>query len=212
MTNTFNATTLTSQIKTMLEMQQAMNIKVHPQWHEQGFQWYRAIWVECAEMLDHYGWKWWKHQEIDIDQVQLELVDIFHFGLSSKLTENSDFETLASEIAQEMQSPYKEADFTETLEILAAKALTTKNFDIASFAGCLEQCNMSADSLFRSYVGKNSLNFFRQDHGYKDGTYLKIWNGREDNEYLVDIINSLDSSSVDFKEQVYSALEKAYPS
>lgn len=35
----------------MLEMQHAMNTKVHQQWFEQGFEWYRAIWVECAEML-----------------------------------------------------------------------------------------------------------------------------------------------------------------
>ena len=43
----------------MLEMQNAMNTKVHEQWFTQGFEWYRAIWVECAEMLDHHGWKWW---------------------------------------------------------------------------------------------------------------------------------------------------------
>lgn len=46
----------------MLEMQNAMNTKVHEQWFSQGFEWYRAIWVECAEMLDHYGWKWWKNK------------------------------------------------------------------------------------------------------------------------------------------------------
>jgi len=58
---------------------------------------------------------------------------------------------------------------------------------------------------------KNSLNFFRQDHGYKDGTYLKVWNGREDNEYLVEIINRLDSTASDFKDQVYQALKEEYP-
>ena len=39
-------------IVVMLEMQNAMNTKVHEQWFSQGFGWYRAIWVECAEMLD----------------------------------------------------------------------------------------------------------------------------------------------------------------
>ena len=203
---------LTSQITAMLDMQNAMNSKVHSQWYEQGFDWYRAIWVECAEMLDHYGWKWWKHQQADIDQVQLELVDIFHFGLSCKIIENDNLSELAKEIALEMQSPAECSDFKETLESLAAFALTDKGFDIKAFAGCLSQCGMTADSLYRSYVGKNSLNFFRQDHGYKDGSYLKVWNGREDNEYLVDIINKLDSNAIDFKEQVYTALEEAYPS
>ncbi|PCJ46599.1 MAG: dUTP diphosphatase [Gammaproteobacteria bacterium] len=211
MTTHSSLETLTHQISAMLDMQHAMNSKVHPEWFEQGFQWYRAIWVECAEMLDHYGWKWWKHQQPDMDQVQLELVDIFHFGLSCKIIENSDFQTIATEMASAMQRPALGGDFKETLELLAAHALNTKQFDVASFAGCLEQCGMSADALYRSYVGKNSLNFFRQDHGYKDGTYLKVWNGREDNEYLVDIINRLDSSASDFKDQVYKALEEAYP-
>ena len=110
-----------------------------------------------------------------------------------------------------MQEPVTGADFKESLEILAMNALTDKSFDVASFAGCLLQCDMTADSLYRSYVGKNSLNFFRQDHGYKDGSYLKVWDGREDNEYLVDIINRLDSSAADYKEQVYQALEDVYP-
>ena len=52
---------------------------------------------------------------------------------------------------------------------------------------------------------------FRQDKGYKEGTYQKIWNGREDNEYLVEIIDSLDSSQLEFNDAVYAALESAYP-
>ncbi|MFT5003176.1 MAG: hypothetical protein ACI952_001524, partial [Flavobacteriales bacterium] len=60
-------------ISQMLIMQDAMNSRVSETWRDNGYEWYRAIWVECAEMLDHHGWKWWKHQEIDIAQVQLEL-------------------------------------------------------------------------------------------------------------------------------------------
>ena len=85
----------------MLEMQNAMNTKVHEQWFTQGFEWYRAIWVECAEMLDHHGWKWWKHQEIDVAQVQLELVDIFHFGLSLRLMTGDSLEKITHELVKE---------------------------------------------------------------------------------------------------------------
>ena len=63
----------------------AVDTATHPDWRGQGYPWYRAIWVECAELLDHYGWKWWKHQTPDLEQVQLELVDIWHFGLSDLL-------------------------------------------------------------------------------------------------------------------------------
>ncbi|HBK12086.1 MAG TPA: dUTP diphosphatase, partial [Gammaproteobacteria bacterium] len=69
-------------LNTMAAMQEEHNLLVHAQWREQGFEFYRAMWVECAEMLDHFGWKWWKQQSPDIDQVKLELVDIWHFALS----------------------------------------------------------------------------------------------------------------------------------
>jgi len=44
--------------------------------------------------------------------------------------------------------------------------------------------------LFEMYVAKNVLNKFRQDHGYKEGSYHKVWNGREDNEVLAEIIRA----------------------
>ena len=60
----------------MLELQDAMNSKVNADWRSAGNEWYRAIWMEAGEMLEHYGWKWWKHQEPDTMQVKLEIVDI----------------------------------------------------------------------------------------------------------------------------------------
>ena len=79
------------------------------------------------------------------------------------------------------------------------------------FAGCMQQIDMSFDELFTSYVGKNVLNFFRQDHGYKDGSYIKEWHGKEDNEHLVEVVANLDSGAEDFAKQVYNELEKRYP-
>jgi hypothetical protein len=52
---------------------------------------------------------------------------------------------------------------------------------------------------------------FRQDRGYKEGTYLKHWHGREDNEHLVEVIHRLDADAPDFKDRIYSALSAAYP-
>jgi hypothetical protein len=54
------------------------------------------------------------------------------------------------------------------------------------------------------------LNFFRQDHGYQDGTYKKMWNGREDNEVLVEVMATLDAESPAFKDSLYGLLEAAY--
>ena len=71
--------------------------------------------------------------------------------------------------------------------------------------------DLDFDRLFRTYVGKNVLNFFRQDHGYKDGSYIKIWQGREDNEHLAEILSSLDSASAGFRDDVYQGLKARYP-
>jgi len=204
--------TATSQITQMLTMQDAMNSRVSETWRNNNYEWYRAIWVECAEMLDHHGWKWWKHQEIDVPQVQLELVDIFHFGLSLRLMTGATVADITAELTQELTEKTAETDFKIALENLAAAAVTNKSFDAVALADCMRLMNMDLDELFRQYVGKNTLNFFRQDHGYKEGTYIKIWNGEEDNEVLAALVNKLDVSATDFQKTLYAALEEKYPS
>ena len=200
-----------NQINQMLTMQDAMNSRVSDTWRENGYEWYRAIWVECAEMLDHHGWKWWKHQEIDIPQVQLELVDIFHFGLSLRLMTGTPVAEITATLAQELTQKTDEQDFKIALENLASAAVSDKSFDAVALADCMRLMAMDLDELFRQYVGKNTLNFFRQDHGYKEGSYIKIWNGEEDNEVLANLVNSLDAGAEDFQKQLYAALEAKYP-
>ncbi|NVJ51532.1 MAG: dUTP diphosphatase [Gammaproteobacteria bacterium] len=206
-----NQNTIITPLETMLKMQDAMNSKVHPKWFEQNFAWFRAIWLECGEMLDHYGWKWWKHQEPDLEQVKMELVDIFHFGLSCRINGQDSFTVLAEQLALQLQQPKVADNFPETLEILAASALTTRGFDAEAFAGCMLKIEMDFAELYRSYVGKNTLNFFRQDYGYKEGHYQKIWNGKEDNEHLVEILAELDINDSDFQQKVYQGLVQRYP-
>lgn len=206
-----NLSTATTQITQMLTMQDAMNSRVSETWRDNNYEWYRAIWVECAEMLDHHGWKWWKHQEIDVPQVQLELVDIFHFGLSLRLMSGASVESISAELAQELTQQTPETDFKIALENLASAAVSNKAFDAVALADCMRLMNMDLNELFRQYVGKNTLNFFRQDHGYKEGTYIKVWNDEEDNEVLANVVATLDPSAADFQQQLYAALEAKYP-
>jgi len=199
------------QLLDMLEMQDAMNRKVASDWRERGFAWYRAIWTECAEMLDHYGWKWWKHQEPDMAQVRLELVDIWHFALSAQLLAGDTAKQAARHIAAGLAHPAEEVDFRATIELMAESAIRTRGANISIFAAMMNLAGMSFDQLYKTYVGKNVLNFFRQDHGYKQGTYLKTWHGREDNEHLAEILEELDPDAPDFDQQVYQRLAAAYP-
>jgi dimeric dUTPase (all-alpha-NTP-PPase superfamily) len=193
----------------MLDLQDSMNTRVNASWQDQGFEWYRAIWVECAELMDHYGWKWWKHQAPDMEQVKLELIDIWHFGLSHLLQNKEDPTVLLMEI-QESFGTDKNDSFRDLLESFAEYTLVNKDFSIPLFVALLEEVDMSFDDLYCGYVGKNVLNFFRQDHGYKDGTYIKVWDGREDNEHLVEIMAGLELSDKEFTDNLYQALKLRY--
>ena len=199
-----------AQLMIMLEMQDAMNSRVNPAWREAGNAWYRAIWTECAEMLDHYGWKWWKHQEADLEQVRLELVDILHFAMSDYLLQD-DLEQVAERIAAELSDPRDGDDLRVAIEAMAQTTIARQTMHFSDFANIMRLVDMGFDDLYRSYVGKNVLNFFRQDHGYKEGSYVKIWEGREDNEHLVEVLEALDISRADFRDAVYAELVKRYP-
>lgn len=196
----------------MLAMQDRMNQRVHPQWIEQGYEWYRAVWIECGELMDHQGYKWWKKQDCDLEQVQLEIVDIWHFGMSALFTAGRSHEEIAASMVAELAATEpKPSNVLTATEALAAHALTSRSFSVALFRDLLVAGGLDFVSLYRQYVGKNVLNFFRQDHGYKDGSYLKTWNGQEDNVHLVEILAELDSDAEDFADQVYSALAARYP-
>ena len=199
-----------TQIMTMLALQDSMNTKVHPDWRRQGYEWYRAIWVECAELMDHYGWKWWKKQQPDWEQVKLELIDIWHFGLSDLLLQHEDVDVLARRLAEALKETYVAQDFRVALESFVQATLNQRAFDLAAFAHLMAAADLSFDELYRGYVGKNVLNFFRQDHGYKDGTYRKVWHGREDNEHLVELMAELDVQRPDFKDELYQGLKARY--
>jgi dimeric dUTPase (all-alpha-NTP-PPase superfamily) len=202
---------MTAKTAVMLEMQDRMNSRVDSDWLERGREWYRAIWIECAELMDHYGgWKWWKDSPREIDQVMLEIVDIWHFGLSTRITADRQYGSAAEKIVDEWFDLEDSNGFLRDVERLASVALRDEVFLVAIVPALLGDIGREFDDLYRAYVGKNVLNFFRQDHGYRDGSYRKTWQGREDNEHLVEILSALDIDDPDYRERVYAALQQRY--
>lgn len=208
------------QAETMLTLQAQMNAKVNPEWIKAAYPYLRAVVVEGAEAMDHHGWKWWKKQDCDMAQLQMELVDIWHFTLSHILLENrgdqaaSLKELLEAETATHvdfdgMRYEIAGLDLVGKLELNIGLA-AARRISIPLFAALLKDCGMDWKDLFCQYVGKNVLNFFRQDNGYKQGTYRKLWAGREDNEHLVEIMGSLNSEDANFQHQLYSNLKDRY--
>ena len=213
-----------TKLLTMLDLQDQMNTKVHPDWREQNFEWYRAIWTECAELMDHYGWKWWKHQEHDRSQLQMELIDIWHFMLSELLLETEGrLAQACTSLLQGLDSPedhqilefdgksypIHNLNLISKLELLIGTSVA-RRIELGLFEAIMADCDMDWNELFRQYVGKNVLNFFRQDNGYKQGNYRKIWDGKEDNEHLVEILERLDARDDQFQDNLYAALSSRY--
>jgi dimeric dUTPase (all-alpha-NTP-PPase superfamily) len=214
----------TAQLQTMFQLQAAMNYRVDPNWTDARYPYLRAVVVEAAEAIEHHGWKWWKQQHRDLGQLQMELVDIWHFLLSEILLRNGGDEEKARlylEAAYERQSPTRRLQFDgqeysleelELLDLLQALIGTAAagRVELGLFAEIMSGCELDWPELYKQYVSKNVLNFFRQDHGYQEGTYRKIWNGREDNEVLVEVMATLDAEDPSFKDSLYALLEAAY--
>ncbi|MBU2977150.1 dUTP diphosphatase [Alteromonas sp. C1M14] len=211
------------QLATMLSLQNKMNCKVNTSWLSAGYGYLRAAMVESVEAIEHHGWKWWKAQQRDLPQLQMELVDIWHFALSASIIDyKGDIQATANALSAQLAQSTTQVKFDskdyypekqsllDNLELMTGLC-AAKRFSVPLFMYIVQQCEMSSDELFRQYVGKNVLNFFRQDNGYKDGSYIKIWHQKEDNEHLVEVLETLDINASDYSEQVYQALVTRYP-
>jgi len=95
----------------------------------------------------------------------------------------------------------------ESAKLLMSGALNYEFEDILNgFFNCMISLQFTTDELYALYIGKNALNKFRQDHGYKEGTYIKEWNGEEDNVVMMDILKS--NTDITFNELLLMLQDK----
>ena len=191
--------------------------------------WRRCIYMECAEMVDSFSWKHWKaiHAEPDWANHQIEVVDVWHFIMSLAIENYSQnlkggVEDLAINISQletfsivdiKESSFALQNDVILKVENLIRLAISEDELDIEKMIGeffdLVVMSGFNLETLYRLYVGKNILNQFRQDNGYKDGSYIKVWNGEEDNV----VMKRIWEENSDIKpELLYKELAKAYNS
>lgn len=206
------------QLVEMLHLQDRMNNAVSPTWLTDGHGWHRAIMVESVEALDHFGWKWWKkHDAPDVEQIRLELVDIWHFALSLVLSLNAGEHALTTEMLmgffdqlEENPDVYGEVSSVDTrglFDLLAGTAGASQMFNGGAFLELMKRFDLTWDLLYQLYMAKNVLNMFRQANGYKEGAYVKVWKGLEDNVVLMDIIKMNPEASTT---QLLNLLQKRY--
>lgn len=190
---------LKSQIRSMLSLQEQLNSLINSDWRSRRHPWHRAIFVESAELLDHIGWKWWKHQQPDVPQAQIELVDIWHFILSDAL-QRADIESAATALHADWHSPRLPLnlfDLQSQIEQFAATTVKYARPDTTAFKHLCDGLELSSSQLYHQYVAKNVLNVFRQQNGYKEGSYIKVWRGHEDNVWLENLLTKKPEAKPD---------------
>ena len=186
--------------------------------------WKRCIYMETAELIDSFPWKHWKSidAEPDFDNIKIELVDIWHFLMSYLLKYNAldeaarlvdNLKDAKSDIKIKEWKNERVDEYLDIFEELMALALIKNDSEMMQeelteqfFKAC-DSVGLGFDELYRLYIGKNALNQFRQEYGYKEGSYKKIWNGKEDNEVLQEILAS--SKDITY-EKLTSELKRRY--
>ena len=218
----------------MLLLQQELNDATNGEGWEKGstkngkrIDWKRCTYLECAELIDSYPWKHWKNidAEPDYANIKIEAVDIWHFIMSQGLEDYKmqnlgsienlaaainalpNFQTFCTDITPTARDYYTQIEVVEHLmKTLFCGEPTEKLME--AFIDVALQSGLNLDTLYSLYVGKNILNKFRQDHGYKEGSYIKVWNGEEDNVIMQRMLEENDAIT---PEELYHALKSAYP-
>lgn len=225
---------MNSKILLMLQLQNQLNDATNGEdWvkgvtkNKKNINWKRCIYMECAEMIDSFPWKHWKNIEVepDWDNLQIEVVDVWHFIMSLAIEKYSNsmkggIDELANDISElealskidtDAKKFAKQDVIIEKVENIIRISLSKDTLDIeelvAEFFDLSAMSSLNLDTLYRLYVGKNILNQFRQDNGYKEGSYIKVWNGEEDNVVMKRIWeNNGDIEPT----MLYRELSKAY--
>ena len=172
--------------------------------------WLRCIHMEVAELIDSAPWKHWKNitADPDMNNIHVELVDIWHFLMSYILSETNIPRAVSLVNTHCIYEASEDLDIKLLIkesEKLSYIALAIQTGNMPSFSGverfidqffrCCKISGLSFTWLQKLYLGKNALNKFRQDHGYKEGTYKKVWNDKEDNVVMIEILESLDEAT-----------------
>ena len=224
-----------NRILQMLELQQALNDATNGKNWEEGttkngkkIDWRRCIYLEAAELIESYPWKHWKNIDAspDYENIKIEIVDIWHFVMSEalrlykiegrgslrdiaeKITEMNEFEAFLS--SRESTSLGDQEEMALVEEMIGKLFCERHDIDalVVSFLTMASRLNLKLPELYELYIGKNILNKFRQEHGYKEGSYIKIWEGEEDNVVMQNILKNQNDIT---PEALYQALEEAYP-
>lgn len=212
--------------RTMITTQDALNtFTLGPDWRNMGANFRLAIMQECAEGIDHLGWKWWAKQEINLKAAQIEVVDILHFAMADLIV-NAGIEGAVASMEEGCRvkwtdsiqlcgrshflTQYRPRELFTLISTMAGLGVV----DMRAIFALGEKLELPFPALAKLYFCKAILNKFRQKNGYKAGAYKKMWApGQEDNDFVLSFADTLDWSDPEapntlerYLTTIYSAL------
>ncbi|RWU09512.1 hypothetical protein EGC76_07755 [Pseudidiomarina gelatinasegens] len=209
------------QAKQLIEMQIAFNQVIDPAYPENPQvkrDDVKAILVELGEYFEHTAYKWWKKQSADWAQANMELIDILHFAISDAvenacargLNHDQAAEEVAALVLAGATGKAPIADGKELIVALAQDGTSEKPLQCGAaffdkLFSALVDAYGDANTVYLTYIGKNALNNLRQQRGYKQGTYVKMWQGREDNEVMMDLLASHETEIINAEQPLAQA-------
>ncbi len=212
-------------IKEIIQLQDEVNTKTSGKhWRSKELLWTFAMTQETAELIESLNLKWWKGTNLDIkdhtydeviettgmdfDNIVIESVDLLHFLISKYQIQfdNEEIEDMFNSYVTNYEPSILtkgSAEWKQDVFLCAREFI--KELDIRSFIILNQAIGVSIETIYGLYLGKNTLNTFRQDHGYKEGTYKKMWKGKEDNEVMFMYVKAGWGGDA-----LYKKLEKEY--
>lgn len=199
----------------MVKLQHKFNEQTIPNYLDENLNWNSAIIAESGELLGSLGYKWWKKQVPDMENVKVEAIDLLHFVISETIQIYYKYNTSIIDTIRDFENWFEEKDkmYNFDYETNIEKLIDILNYDKEDRLFIMKQIfkalDMSNEDVYIAYIVKNCLNKFRQNNGYKDGSYIKDWNGKEDNVIAYGLANIIGAKENLFDE-LYESLNLYY--
>jgi len=229
MTTQMNKPLSIEQIETMVRLQCNLNSKINPEWLTANYDWKLATFMEVAEAIESApSWEWWKTPTpANMSNLKTEMVDIGHFLISlnvvdfaSNIGEDKMSERIIRGVIRGvsnniliLQRQARHALVNGLHANLRETGYCTPTAFASLFAAA-QVIDFGFQEFYQVFLGKNILNMYRSDHGYKDPnvSYMKVFpDGREDNDVFKDLlveVDNIDELSFDeLKEVMYEKMD-----
>jgi len=158
---------------------------------------YLALIEELGELVASFGYSDWKQTVRDEDNIRIEAMDICIFAINCHYYLNRRYSATQGVLTNLIIS---DIQLIKQIQTLIAN---DKYLEIVALIFAIYP------DVKTNIIGKQALNTFRQDNGYKLGTYKKLWNGQEDNVTMLEYVkNNLNATF----EDIYTYLSETYAS